>query len=396
MTYRDGKTLTNMGIFPSGEYGGGQDNTLTIGGGIPVRTTGNMPSASRGGGFADTVELRELRYFAAAARSGNLTHAARDLNVTASAVSQRLRRLEGELGTPLLVRHGRGVIATQAGFRLLERVDAVVRLLNAPLGPEDPRAAAGGSLSLAVPAELAGALLMPMLAAVREQFPGVTPILKESVEGGVDSWLLAGQVDVAILPDPSELEELHIEPVLSERIGVVAAPRSSLADSVHPMRLRELECLPLILPSKRHWIRRRMARVAFQRGLRCEPTFEVDGLVAIKEMVRQGLGCAVLPATAVREETARGALVFRPFEQPVLAATYAVACLQKAPLLVRHVAQAIHEVICSSAAGGAWPGVRPVRAPAPASHPDPRQSEQVWASRSLDTEHKDTAFTIVD
>src|ERR1700739_338461 len=258
---------------------------------------GDSPAAPRLAGLADTIELRELRYFAAAARSGNLARAAQALNVTVSAISQQLRKLEGELGTALLVRHGRGVTTTQAGVRLLERVDAVVRLLNAPLGPEDPRAAPGGTLSLAVPAELAGALTMPGVTGLRERLPEVTPIVKESVDGVADAWLLAGQVDLAILPDPSELEELHIERALTERIGVAAAPHSSWADSAQPLRLRELDSLALILPGKRHWLRRLVARTAFQRGVRCEPAFEVDGLAATKEMVRRGLGYAVLPAT---------------------------------------------------------------------------------------------------
>jgi LysR family transcriptional regulator, nitrogen assimilation regulatory protein len=342
---------------------------------------GDCPTApSRVAGLAETIELRELRYFAAAARSGNLARAAQALNVTVSAVSQQLRKLEGELGTALLVRHGRGVTTTQAGVRLLERADAVVRLLNAPLGPEDPRAAPGGTLSLAVPAELAGALVMPVLTALREQLPEVTPVIKESVDGVADAWLLAGQVDLAILPDPSELEELHIERAVTERIGVAAAPHASLADSAQPLRLRELDSLTLILPGKRHWLRRLVARTAFQRGVRCEPAFEVDGLAATKEMVRRGMGCAVLPATAVREEVARGALVFRPLDQPTLAATYAVACAQGAPALARHATSVVSAALLALAASGTWPGTQPARALAavPASRPAPCQAAQAW------------------
>ena len=326
--------------------------------------------------LADTVELRELRYFAAAARSGNLARAAQVLNVTTTAVSHQLRKLEDELGIALLLRHGRGVATTQAGVRLLERVDAVVRLLNAPLGPEDPRAAPSGTLSLAMPAELASALTMPVLTALREQLPGVTPIIKESVDGVPDAWLLAGQVDLAVLPDPSKLEELHVEQALSERVGVVVAPRSSLADSIQPLRLRELDSLPLILPGKQHWLRRLVARTAFQRGVRCEPAFEVDGLAATKEVVRRGLGVAVLSASAVLEEAARGALVFRPLDQPMLAATYAVACAYGAPSLARRATSAVSTALHALAASGTWPGAQPARVPAvaPPLRPGPGPS----------------------
>jgi len=387
------------GAMPVGGVTPLEDDAFTAAPAVPNRygPTAAAPSP-RIGGLTDAIELRELRYFAAAARRGNLARAAQDLNVTASAVSQRLRKLEDELGTALLVRHGRGVTTTQAGFRLLERIDAVIRLLNAPLGPEDPRAAPDGTLAIAVPAELAAVLAMPILAAVSEQFPGVTPILKESVDGGVDSRLLADQVDIAIVPDPSELEELHIEPVLTERIGVVVAPQSALAAGVRPIRLRELDCLPLILPGKRHWLRRLLARVAYRRGARCDPTFEVDGLAVIKEIVRRGQGCAVLPASAVHEEAARGALVFRPIEQPVLAATYAVACAQQAPALTRCVARAMHGAIHALGVSNAWPGVRCVRPPgaAPASPPAAGQPEQAWGATCLRADEENTAMAAAD
>ena len=349
-------------------------------------------------GLAESIELRELRYFAAAARSGNLARAAQALNVTVSAVSQQLRKLEGELGTALLLRHGRGVTTTQAGSRLLERVDAVVRLLNAPLWPEEPRAAPGGTLSLALPAELAGALIMPVLTVLRAQFPDVTPVIKESVDGGVDSWLLAGHVDLAVLPDPSKLEELHIQLAMTERIGVVLAPQSALADSAQPLRLRTLDSLPLILPGKRHWLRRLLARMAFKRGARCEPAFEVDGLAVTKEMVRRGLGCAVLPATAVREELARGALVFRPLDQPMLAATYAVACAQGAPSSARRATRAVCGVFHALAASGTWPGAQAVPTPAtiPPSRPDPDQEEQAWQTPRLEAGREDAELAAGD
>ena len=321
--------------------------------------------------MADRIDLRELRYFAAAVRTGNLARAAQDLNVSASAISQQLHKLEGELGTPLLVRHGRGVIATQAGCRLLERVDAVVRLLNAPLGPEDPRAAPTGALSLAIPAELAGVVTVPVLAALRERLPDLTPTIKESIDGGVDSWLLAGQVDLAVLPDPSDVEELEVEPILADPIGVVVGPRSRLAETALPMRLRDLDSLPLILPGKRHWLRRMLARAAFQRGLRCEPAFEVDSLAATRDLVRHGLGCAVLPRAAVREETARGALVFRPLEQPGLAATYAVAFARPAPWFASDAARAVRCALGALAADGTWTGARPIQAHAVASTQNP-------------------------
>ena len=68
--------------------------------------------------------LRALRVFEAAARTGSLTLAAQELNLTHSAVSQQIKMLEGYFGRPLFVRGPRGVEATAQAKVLYEEVRA--------------------------------------------------------------------------------------------------------------------------------------------------------------------------------------------------------------------------------------------------------------------------------
>src|SRR5438034_5807086 len=65
--------------------------------------------------------LETFRFFEAAARHLNFTHAAEEMHVTHGAVSQRIKRLEEHLGTPLFRRSDRGMLLTDEGHRLLER-----------------------------------------------------------------------------------------------------------------------------------------------------------------------------------------------------------------------------------------------------------------------------------
>jgi LysR family nitrogen assimilation transcriptional regulator len=255
------------------------------------------------------VELRELRYFAAVARSGNFGRAAQELKISQPTLSHQIRKLEDELGTQLLVRHARGVTLTPSGTSLLGRLDTIMHLLAVPLqqGGED---AVHGTLSLAMPAEVAPLLVPPLVAAFHRSWPQVTLEVKEAASGTLEAWLLSGRVDIALVQDPPKLDEFRFEPLLSENLGLVAAPRSRVARSDAPVRLREVAEHKLILPPAQHWIARRLAGAAFQRGLSIEPTFEIDSLALIKEMVRSMLGATVLPCMAVRDELARGSLVF--------------------------------------------------------------------------------------
>ncbi|HUB45853.1 MAG TPA: LysR family transcriptional regulator [Acetobacteraceae bacterium] len=308
-------------------------------------------------------DLRELRYFAAAARAGNLARAAQELNVTAAAVSQQLRKLEETLGTPLLLRHGRGVAATPTGLRLLDRIDTILRLLSAPLELPPAHAAPEGTVSLAMPPELGALLASPVATLVRHRWPELTLDLRDGPDSAVEA-LCAGQMDIALLADPPALDALLIEPVATERLGLVVSPRDALADSTQPLRLRDLLAVPLILPGKRHWIRRRLAKAAFQRGLRFDAVTQVDSLPMTRAMVRDGLGCTILPHAAVQEDTDRGALVFRPLEQPELPVTYAIATPGDAHPLLREMAHVAAEAIRSLAGTTRWPDAQPSSAPA--------------------------------
>src|SRR6266852_4421868 len=70
--------------------------------------------------------LETFRFFEAAARHLNFTHAAEEMHVTHGAVSQRIKRLEEHLGTPLFRRGGRHMLLTDDGSRLLERVRTAI------------------------------------------------------------------------------------------------------------------------------------------------------------------------------------------------------------------------------------------------------------------------------
>lgn len=317
----------------------------------------------RSGGTSRIPDLRELRYFVAAARAGNLARAAQELNVTAAAVSQQLRKLEETLGTELLIRHGRGVAATEAGLRLLDRADTILRLLSAPLEPFLAGAAAEGTISLAMPSELGALLAGPITALLRRRWPELTLDLRDAPDSAVEG-LCAGQIDIALLADPPALDTLFIEPVATERLGLVVSPRDALADSAQPLRLRDLLAVPLILPGKRHWIRRRLAKASFQRGLRFDAVTQVDSLPMTRAMVRDALGCTILPQAAVQEDTARGSLVFRPLEQSELLAAYAIAAPAVGGPLLHEIVHAAAAAIRSVAGESRWPGARPATPPA--------------------------------
>jgi LysR family nitrogen assimilation transcriptional regulator len=336
--------------------------------------TASAPSAGFLGGLGGrTLELRELRYFHSVARTGNFSRAARELNIGQPNVSQQVQKLEQELGTQLLIRHGRGVTLTQAGSCLMERLDVILGLLSAPLQPASAPEQTTGTISLALPSETAPFLVPRLLEACRTRWPHLTLTVKEGSSASLEEWVLDRRVDIALLQDPPAIDDLDAEPVLTERLGLVTGVRAIRLEGADAVRVRQLGGMRLILPNPRHWIRRLVETAAFRRGIVLDKVQQVDGVPLVKEMVRGGLGFTVLPYVAVLDEVARGTLAFHPIDHDPLLTVHAIACrgsLGTIPF-VTEVRQTLREVMSNLARSGVWAGASvtgiPVRCAGPAT-----------------------------
>ncbi len=340
----------------------------------PLAVGGAAPplGMSLGGLAGRALELRELRYFHSVARTGNFGRAARELNIGQPNVSHQVQKLEQELGTQLLIRHGRGVTLTQAGSCLMERLDVILGLLNAPLEQATEQRPAAGTISLALPSETAPFLVPRLLDACRPRWPALTLAVREGTSASLEEWVLDRRVDLAVLQDPPTLDELDAEPVLTERLGLVSGVRTLRLERADQVRVRQLSGLKLILPHPRHWIRRLVDTAAFRRGITLDVQ-QVDGVPLAKEMVRNGLGHTVLPYVAVRDEVALGTLAFHPIDHEPLVTVHAIACRGgSAPSsLIADVRAVLREVMVSLAKSGVWAGAAVIhgRTTGPATYP---------------------------
>jgi LysR family transcriptional regulator, nitrogen assimilation regulatory protein len=304
------------------------------------------------------LELRDLRGFHSVARTGNFARAARDLNMSQPNVSYQVQKLEQELGIQLLIRHRRGVTLTQAGSRLLERLEVILHLLNAPLEPAVTSERPIGTISMALPPELAPLLVPRLLEECQELWPDVTLAINEGTSASLEEWVLDRRVDVAVLQDPPKLDGISIEPVVTERLGLVSGVRTIRLEGTDSVRVRQLAELKLILPQPRHWITRAVENAAFRRGIALNLAQHVDNVALLKEMVRDGSGHTILPLAAVDDEVARGTLSFLPIDHAPLITIHAIAWrsgAEPAPF-VAEVARLLRDVMSNQAKTGVWAG----------------------------------------
>src|SRR5262245_53632862 len=131
-------------------------------------------------------ELADLDAFAAVARHQGFRGAAAVRGVSASSLSEAIRRLEARLGVRLLNRTTRSVTPTEAGTRLLERLAPALGEVSAALDAVNSfRDSPTGTLRLNVPTIVARVVLPPIAEAFLKAHPGIT------LEGEADDTLIA-------------------------------------------------------------------------------------------------------------------------------------------------------------------------------------------------------------
>ena len=118
------------------------------------------------------LNLDRLRALHAVSAHGSIIAAAETLNVTTSAVSQQLAKLEAETGQTLLERHGRGVRLTDAAAALVLRTQRVLSLLEeAEAELEANETAVAGQITIAAFATAARGLAPQAIRALRKKYP---------------------------------------------------------------------------------------------------------------------------------------------------------------------------------------------------------------------------------
>jgi len=147
----------------------------------------------------------QLQAFAAVARAGSFTRAAKTLHLSQPALSRRITGLEEELETQLLVRGRTGASLTEAGRRLLDFVEAQRALEEELVGDLAPSPLAyRGAVRIAGLSSLVPPVVLPALAPFLRAHPAVQIEIHREVDRRVIEALRSGRVDFGISQSPSD------------------------------------------------------------------------------------------------------------------------------------------------------------------------------------------------
>jgi LysR family hydrogen peroxide-inducible transcriptional activator len=261
----------------------------------------------------EEVNLRDLEYFTAVAELGHFGKAAERCFCTQPTLSGQIRKLEDELGAPLFERIPGGARLTPLGEQCLpcarESLAAARRLEELGKAARDP--SAGSILLGAIPT--AGPYLWPSaLDALREAFPRLRPLLREEQTRVLLESLREGRVEAGILALPVEAPALDREDLWDEPF-LLAVPEGHELSKRRLVEARSLEELELLLLDEGHCLRDQALEICNRTGAREAEGFRATSLETLRQMVRAGAGCTLLPASAARAEPGLSIL---PFDDP--------------------------------------------------------------------------------
>jgi LysR family hydrogen peroxide-inducible transcriptional activator len=241
------------------------------------------------------MELRQLEYLIAVADEASFSAAARRLGVQQPSISEQIRKLETQVGQPLLDRLPRRVVPTPAGQQLIEhgrRILAEVAEATRRAGEASTQPV--GKLTVGAIPTIAPFLLPQLLRGFEREHPSVELIVIEETTPRLVELIGRGELDLAIASTTPPASHLQVETIGVEPLCLMMSTRHKLAktrqlawDAIGDERfvaLHEMHCLAN--QSEQFCLRRKLRPPVVMHG---------SNLFTLASMVAIGMGVSLVP-----------------------------------------------------------------------------------------------------
>jgi LysR family transcriptional activator of nhaA len=250
-----------------------------------------------------------LRYFHAIAREGSLTRAAKRLNLSQSALSVQLRKLEESLGHPLFDREHKSLVLTEAGKVVLDHAESIFRLGDDLVDTlQQRRSDRRQVLRVGAVATLSRNFQMRLLGDLARR-EDVELVLRSGSLRELLTQMQAHTVDLVLSNQPvrRDMETNWFSHLLAEQsVSLVAAKDKRKKVFRFP---EDLDGQPVLVPSMESHIRTAFDLVMERYGVRPVIVAEVDDMAMLRLLARESGTLALVPRVVVLDELDSGVLV---------------------------------------------------------------------------------------
>lgn len=262
------------------------------------------------------MELHQLRYMVAVARTGNFSRAAESCHVSQPSLSQQIQKLEDELGERLFDRLRRHAKLTAAGERFLPRAVRVLEEMDA--ATREARAANDldhGRITVGVLPTIAPYLLPQVITAFSKKYPGVQVILHEDTTARLRELVSACEVDIAIASLPLQDDRFEVRELFDEELLLALPEHHRLVDQREIVAEDLLE-EKFILMKEGHCLGDQVLHFCHRQDFHPQVSCRSAQMETVQSLVRSGMGISLVPEMA-RQTGREGRPVYRSLQAPV-------------------------------------------------------------------------------
>jgi DNA-binding transcriptional LysR family regulator len=260
------------------------------------------------------MELTQLEFFKTVVEEGSFSKAAEHVYRTQPAVSIAIRRLEEEVGTPLLERSQKTPTLTEAGELLYDYAKRILALRDQALDVvAELRALERGRVRIGANESTSLYLLPHLILKYREEHPNIMVEIFRHVSERLPREVLDRNVDFALLafePVDSDLEHF---PILRDELALIMYPEHPFAKR-ESVRVEDLGTEAFLAHNVKTASRYKVMEAFEQHHTPLNITMELATVETIKRFVQLRIGLAFVPRMCVSEELERGSLVTVPVD----------------------------------------------------------------------------------
>ena len=260
--------------------------------------------------------VAQLRTFVTIAEHGHFGTAASHLGISQPSLSQALAALEAGLGVQLIERSTRKVIVTPVGRGLLPYAQATLESLETFV--THARGAHGGlvgQMAIGMIPTVAPYILPDVLHSVADSAPELEPRIVEEKSPLLIDALRQGKIDVAVLGMPGEGGGLNTVDLYTEEF-VLVLPKGHALAGRKDLSVDELKNVDLLLLDDGHCLRDQILELCRTVDMSNDPRHSVTraaSLSTVIQLVAAGLGCTLVPLSAVSVECQRPGIALATF-----------------------------------------------------------------------------------
>ncbi|KAB2850165.1 MAG: LysR family transcriptional regulator [Hyphomicrobiaceae bacterium] len=253
------------------------------------------------------IDFRSLSTFVWVARLGGFRLAAKKLNTTQPAVSQRIARLEDELGVKLMVRDRKSVALTDSGRVVMDFAERLLQLRGEMVASISDRSRIRGAMRIGVAETIVHSWLPRFLERMSIDFPGVALEIEVDISPNLRGLLLGQQIDLAFLVGPISAPTIRNRLLCVERLGFYASP--ALGFGGRKTTLARIVEHPIITFSRNTQPFVGLSELLADPSLPLPRIHASASLATIVRMALDGIGVATIPKSVARGEVRQGKLV---------------------------------------------------------------------------------------